>query len=94
MARIMQFMITWEVGPAAFKPAVSRFLQTGGGPPSGVKMVGRWFGPGLGFLLAETSEAKPIYEWLSQWSDLLKFAVTPVMNDSEAAEVFGKLGQG
>jgi hypothetical protein len=33
-----------------------------------------------GFCLAET---EGIYEWTSQWSDLLDFTVTPVMDDDE-----------
>jgi hypothetical protein len=31
-----------------------------------------------GFCLAETDDIKGIYEWTSQWSDLLDFTVTPL----------------
>lgn len=53
-------------------------------------MLGRWHGPSMGFLLAEGNDLKPIYEWIRQWSDLLSFVVTPVIEDAEAAEVLKK----
>lgn len=87
----MKFMLTWSLKPAHQKEAVARFLQTGGGPPQGVKMLGRWHGPGVGFVLAETNDAKALYEWLSQWTDVLEFNVTPVVEDADAAEVLKKV---
>jgi len=86
----MKFMVTWSTEPIHQKEAVARFLKTGGGPPAGVKMLGRWHVSGGGFVLAETNDVKAIYEWTGQWSDLLDFAVTPVLEDAEAAEVFKK----
>lgn len=87
----MKFMTTWSRKPAQQKEAAARFLQTGGGPPAGVTMLGRWHGPGTGWVLAETDNAKALYEWLAQWSDLLDFSVTPVLEDAEAAELFKKV---
>jgi len=69
----MKFMTTWSLEPAHRKQATARFLETGGSPPTGVKMLGRWHGPAGGFVLAETSDIKALYEWLGQWSDLLEF---------------------
>lgn len=86
----MKFMVTWSTQAANQKEAIARFLKTGGGPPAGVKMVGRWHTAGGGVVLAETNDAKAIYEWTGQWSDLLEFNVTPVLDDAEAAEVFKK----
>ena len=87
----MKFMITWSVKPTQQKEATARFLETGGGPPAGVKMLGRWHGAGLGYVLGETNDAKAIYEWTARWTDLLEFVVTPVMEDAEAAEVMKKI---
>lgn len=42
-------------------------------------------------MLSETSDITALYEWLGQWSDLLEFTVTPVMEDAEAAEVMKKV---
>lgn len=87
----MKFMTTWSLKPTHQKEATARFLQTGGAPPSGVKMLGRWHGSAAGFVLAETNDVKALYEWIMRWSDLLEFSVTPVMDDGEAAEVMKKI---
>jgi hypothetical protein len=87
----MKFMTTWSLTPDQQKEATARFLQTGGGPPAGVTMLGRWHAAGAGWVLAETDNAKALFEWLAQWSDLLEFSVTPVLEDAEAAEVFQKI---
>jgi hypothetical protein len=38
-------------------------------------------------LIAETSDAKALYSWLSYWNDLLEFETTPCLDDAEAGEV-------
>jgi hypothetical protein len=88
----MKFMVTWSLRPDQQKQATARFLQTGGSPPDGVKMLGRWHGAGTGFTLAETDDVRGLYEWTARWSDLLQFVVTPVVEDAEAAEIFKKIG--
>src|SRR6202044_4012392 len=71
-----------------FVYAEQRFLKTGGAPPEGVKMIGRWHGmSGGGVLIAETNDAKALYSWLNYWNDLLDFDTTPCVEDAEAAEV-------
>lgn len=87
----MRFMVTWSLSSVHRKEANARFLETGGGPPTGVKMLGRWHGPAGGFVLAETNDVKALYEWIGQWSDLLDFAMTPVMDDAEVSEVIKKV---
>ena len=32
-----------------------------------------------------------VYEWTTQWSDLLEFTVVPVLEDPELGEVLSKL---
>jgi Protein of unknown function (DUF3303) len=87
----MKFMVSWSVTPEQQKAATARFLETGAQPPNGVTMLGRWHSPGMGFVLAETNDAKALHEWTSRWLDLLKFVVTPVIEDAEAAEVMKKI---
>ena len=65
----MKFMVTWNIPPTQMAPAVARFLETGGAPPKGVKMLGRWHGAGLGFALADCKDGKALYEWMAEWSD-------------------------
>lgn len=87
----MKFTVSWSINPAHRRDANARFLETGGGPPDGIEMLGRWHGGEGGFVLAETGDVKALYEWLGQWNDLLDFKVTPVMDDADAAEVIKKI---
>ena len=88
----MKFMITWHLKPAQQSAATARFLETGGIPPKGVKMLGRWHGPGKGFVLAETTNLKALNEWLFRWTDLLEFNVMPVIEDRDAADIMKRVG--
>jgi Protein of unknown function (DUF3303) len=85
----MKFMITWASSPANSKATLARFTETGGSPPQGVTMLGRWHAPhnNRGFVLAETDDAKALYEWVNQWNDLLEFNLAPVIEDAELTEV-------
>jgi len=53
----------------------------------GGKILGRWHGSNLGYVLAETSDTRAMYEWTARWDDLLEFVVTPVVEDADAADV-------
>ena len=41
----MKFMVKWTVPPGSYKPAVKRFLKTGGPTPKGLKSIARWHAP-------------------------------------------------
>ena len=84
----MKFIVSWKIPKANVLTAQARFLQTGGAPPAGVKMIGRWHGMnGGGMLIAETNDAKALYTWIEQWNDQLEFETTPCLEDAEAGEV-------
>lgn len=84
----MKYIVSWTLPQATVLAAVSRFLETGGTPPPTVKMLGRWHGmSGGGFAVVETTDAKGLYAWVSEWSDLLVMATTPCLEDAEAGEV-------
>ena len=87
----MLFVITYRVSVEHRDAAQARFKETGGGPPDGVKMVGRWHSAaGLkGFVLAEASDVVAIGKWTQDWTDLLTFDVTPVLDDEQVMEVMG-----
>src|SRR6266850_7698647 len=88
----MKFIVTWTVPQGTFNAAVARFLETGGAPPEGVKMLGRWHGMnGQGFAISESSDPKAMYRWVAQWSDLLPLTVTPCLEDADAGEVMASL---
>ena len=87
----MLFHITYEFGPGERDDAQSRFKNTGGLPPDGVEMLGRWHAAGglHGFIIAECSDAEAIGHWVQAWTDLLAFDVTPVINDEQVMRVMG-----
>ena len=87
----MLFMITYAFSPGDREKAQERFKKTGGGPPAGAKMLGRWHNvAGLqGFVLAESADAVAIGKWMQEWTDLIDFEVTPVVNDEDVLKVLG-----
>jgi hypothetical protein len=88
----MQFIVKWSIPKGSVADAEARFLKSGGGPPEGVKMVGRWHGmSGGGVLIAETNDAKALYAWLGYWNDLLEFETTPCLEDADAGAVLAAL---
>ena len=88
----MKYIISWSLPQATHKEAISHFLQTGGLPPAGVKLIGRWHGmSGAGFAVVETTDAKALYAWLTEWSEFLPVATTPCLEDADAGAVFQSL---
>jgi hypothetical protein len=88
----MKFTVKWKIPKGSVVDAEARFLKTGAVPPAGVKMIGRWHGmSGGGVLIAETSDAKALYSWLSYWNDVLEFETTRCVDDAEAGEVLASL---
>ena len=87
----MIFHITYNIASQNRDAAQARLLETGGLPPEGATMVGRWHcAQGLkGFVLCETTDAEAITAWLQEWSDLLTFEVTPVVDDDQIVRVIG-----
>jgi hypothetical protein len=85
----MKFMLTFPLTTATFKERVARFLETGGVPPEGVTMVGRWHSASgsKAYVLASADDAKGIYKWVAGWADLIEFDVDPVVDDEEAAAI-------
>lgn len=58
----MKFPVQWSLPHSTFRPAVARFLKTGGMLPAGVKHVDRWHGmSGKDCSVVETTDAKPLY---------------------------------
>ena len=84
----MKYIVSWGLPPGTYDAAIDRFLEAGGLPPEGVKMIGRWHGmSGMGFAVVETSDAKALYTWVATWSDLLPLQTTPCLEDADAGEV-------
>lgn len=88
----MTYIVSWTLPPATFHTAVGQFLETGGKPPAGLKLIGRWHGmSGRGFAVVETTDAKALYAWVAEWSHLLPMETTPCLEDADAGAVLGAL---
>lgn len=81
----MLFIVSWSISPERRNSAIERFLRTGGAPPAGVKMLGRWHAVGRmsGFGVAEASDVALIQQWVLDWSDLMSMEIHPAMTDEQ-----------
>jgi hypothetical protein len=90
----MKYIVSWALPQATFSAAVARFLETGGAPPKGVELVGRWHGmSGQGFAITESNDAKAMYQYQAQWADVIAMSVTPCLEDADAGAVLASLGK-
>lgn len=83
----MLFIVSWSISPEHRNRAIERFLKTGGAPPKGVTMLGRWHTVGgtTGFGVAETGDLALMQQWVLEWSDLMSMEVRPALTDEQAA---------
>jgi hypothetical protein len=92
----MKFMLTFTFTSQTNKrnEAIARFLKTGGQPPKGAKLLGRWTRADFsqGYDLLETDDAGTLTEFALQWSDLMEVEIVPVIEDKELAEVLKRAG--
>ena len=81
----MKFIIQWNGEPGAQRPAIERFMKTGGRPPANVNMLGRWHAIGefSGVTIVETSDASALAAWMLQWGDIFSFTSAPALDDEE-----------
>lgn len=95
----MKFMLTfsWKPDTAKRNEGIARFQTTGGLPPKGATLVGRWTRADLsgGFVVLESDDITALTEFGLMWNDLMELSIVPVVEDVPLAEVFQrmKLGQ-
>ena len=84
----MIHIIAWNFKPEHRNAVQSRFKETGGLPPEGVKMLGRWHGVGTnkGVCVAESDDALAIAKWAQKWADLMSFDVCPALTDEDTVK--------
>lgn len=88
----MKYLVNWSLPHETFSAAVAQFLETGGAPPDGVRMLGRWHGmSGQGFAVVESTDPKALYKFQAQWAGLLPLGITPCLEDADAGEVLASL---
>jgi hypothetical protein len=85
----MKFMLTFTLQRDTRNEAIARFLKTGGQPPKGVKLLGRWTSTDLskGYDLLETDDPSSLTELALQWTDLIEMNIVPVVEDKELGDV-------
>jgi hypothetical protein len=92
----MKFMLTFTMTADATKrdEAIRRFMKTGGLPPKGATLLGRWTQADFsrGFDLLETDDVKALTKLALDWSDVLSLNITPVIEDKELTEVLRAAG--
>ena len=87
----MHYFIEYSIDNVNRDAAQARFQETGGLPPDGVNMLGRWHRlAGLGgYVIAESDDPVAIGKWTQEWTDVLTFEITPVGTDEETLQVLG-----
>jgi hypothetical protein len=77
----MKFMLTfsWKPDIRARDEGIARFRTTGGQPPKGVTLLGRWTRADFsgGFDLLETDDSQALAEFALMWSDLMDLTIAP-----------------
>ena len=73
--------------------AIRRFRETGGQPPAGAKLLGRWIRADFsgGIVLMESEDAKAMTQFSLMWSDLMDLRIFPVLEDQPLAEVLERV---
>jgi len=87
----MKFISKYTIRPEHRNEAIKRFLEGGGQPPEGIKLIGRWHSPSdrTGYSLVEADDAVAMGQWSHQWSDLLTIETSLVVDDEEFLTVLG-----
>jgi hypothetical protein len=85
----MQFILTFTLPPETQEAAIARFLETGGQPPAGVTLLGRWTRLDLcgGVVLLESEDPQALTAFAREWSDVAELTLSPVLEDRELADV-------
>lgn len=85
----MLFCARYEYSTENRDAVHQRFKRTGGVPPAGVTMLGRWHSAegNRGLLIAESDDASALATWLNEWTDLVSFDLTPLLTDEQFSEV-------
>lgn len=85
----MRFMLTFTLKQESRDTAIARFLESGGLPGAGARLLGRWTRQDLagGFVLLESEDPKALAAFARDWSDVCDLALAPVLEDAELSEV-------
>lgn len=85
----MLFITRFTVPHTSRKAAIERFLETGGAPPAGIKMLARYHSSDgeFGFAISESDDVQALTRWANAWNDLLVLDTRPLVDDAGLAAV-------
>jgi hypothetical protein len=93
----MKFMLTfsWKPDTKTRDEGIARFRKTGGQPPKGAKLLGRWTRADFsgGFDLIETDDVQTLAEFSLMWSDLMELSIVPIIEDAQLSQVLERVGK-
>lgn len=93
----MKFMLifNWSPNTQTRAEAIARIRQTGGLPPAGAKLLGRWTRADFsgGYDLLESNDPQALAEFALMWSDLMKVEIFPVLEDEELSKVLKRIAK-
>ena len=89
----MLYVCHWRARPDTRDAIIQRFAKSGGQPPQGVKMLGRWHhvANGSGISVSEADDPSAIARWALEWNDLLDMEVYPALTDDQLGAVLMSL---
>jgi len=92
----MRFMVTfaWKADTETRNEGIERFKTTGGLPPKGAKLLGRWTRADFsgGFVLLESDDPKALAAFAHSWGDIMELSIVPVLEDETLVEVLESIG--
>ena len=85
---------TWKPDTKTRAEGIARFQKTGGLPPKGATLLGRWTRADFsgGYDLLESDDSQALAEFALMWSDLMEIQIFPVLEDQALAEVLQRIG--
>ena len=93
----MTFMLRFKFKPdlKARDAGIARFRRTGGKPPKGATIVGRWTCADFsgGFALMESKDTRALAQFALDWSDLMDVSISPVLTDVDLLQTLKRVGK-
>ena len=85
----MVFVSVHTISPENRNAAQDRFKKTGGAPPKGAKIIGRWHSVEgrRGVTIFECDDAQAMAQWGQQWTDLISFETYPAIDDAGFSKI-------
>jgi hypothetical protein len=86
---------SWRPDAATRNEGIERFKTTGGLPPKGAKLLGRWTRADFsgGFVLLESEDTKALAVFAHSWGDIMDLSIVPVVEDEALMDVLEQISK-